>query len=96
MKLPMTENDFEAELSDDGYTEIAIQRFESRPDKGQHGHAYAIRGLVLDGSFTVTQDDQSTTYRPGQVFSVANGHTHNESVGPEGARVLTGRNYAVI
>ena len=92
----MNENDFEAELITDGYTEIAIQRFESRPDKGPHGHAYAIRGLVLDGSFTVTQDDQSTTYRPGQVFSVANGHTHDESVGSEGARVLTGRKYAVI
>ena len=92
----MNENDFEAELRADGYTEIAIQKLETRPAKGQHGHPYAIRGLVLDGSFTVTQDDQSTTYLPGQVFSVAAGHSHDESVDSEGARVLTGRKYAVI
>ena len=92
----MNENDFEAKLEADGYTEIAVQRFASRPAKGQHGHPYAIRGLVLDGSFTVTQDDQPTTYRPGQVFSVADGHPHDESVGPEGARVITGRKHKIL
>ena len=91
----MNDNDFEAELRTDGYTEIAIQKFEPRPAKGQHGHPFAIRGLVLNGSFTVMQDDQSTTYRPGQVFSVATEHQHDESVGPEGASVLTGRKYAI-
>ena len=90
----MNENDFEAELRTDGYTEIAIQKLEPRPAKGQHGHHFAIRGLVLAGSFTVTQDDQPLTYRPGQVFSVALGHPHDESVGPEGARVITGRKYS--
>lgn len=91
----MDENDFEAELMADGYTEIAIQRLEPRLAKGQHGHHFAIRGLVLAGSFTVTQDEQPTTYRPGQIFAVADGHPHDESVGPEGACVITGRKYAI-
>jgi hypothetical protein len=90
----MNENDFAAGLIADGYTEIATQRLEPRPVKGQPGHHFAIRGLVLAGSFTVTQDNQPTTYRPGQVFTVADGHPHDESVGPEGARVIIGRKYS--
>jgi quercetin dioxygenase-like cupin family protein len=90
----MNENDFAAGLIADGYTEIATQRLEPRPAEGQHGHHFAIRGLVLAGSFTVTQDNQPTTYRPGQVFTVADGHPHDESVGPEGARVIIGRKYS--
>jgi hypothetical protein len=53
----MNENDFAAGLIADGYTEIATQRLEPRPAEGQHGHHFAIRGLVLAGSFTVTQDN---------------------------------------
>jgi mannose-6-phosphate isomerase-like protein (cupin superfamily) len=89
----MNENNFEAELKADGYTEIAFQKLDSRSAKGQHGHHFAIR-LVLAGSFTVTQDDQPLTYQPGQIFSVALGHPHDESVGPEGAHVIIGRKYS--
>lgn len=90
----MNESDFEKKLRADGYTEIATQSLEPRPGKGHHGHDFAIRGLVLAGSFTVTQNGQSTTYRAGQIFEVADGHPHDESVGLEGASVLTGRKYA--
>jgi quercetin dioxygenase-like cupin family protein len=91
----MNEKEFEAELRSDGYTEIETQNLEpGRPGKGQHGHHFAIRGLVLTGSFTVTQDNQPTTYRAGQVFTVADGHPHDESVGPKGARVIIGRKFA--
>ncbi len=90
----MNEKDFEAELKADGYTEIATEDLEPRPGKGPHGHPFAIRGLILSGSFVVTQDGQPMTYRAGQVFSVAQGHPHDERVGPEGARVLIGRKFA--
>jgi quercetin dioxygenase-like cupin family protein len=95
-QFQMNENDFEAELLDDGYTEITIERLEPRPASEPHGHHFAIRGLVLAGSFTVTKDNQPTTYRSGQVFAVADGHPHDESVGPEGARVIFGRKYAGV
>jgi len=45
-------------------------------------------------TFIVTQDDQRTVYGPGQVFAVADGHPHDESIGPEGARVRVGRKFA--
>jgi hypothetical protein len=56
---------FEATLRADGYTEIETQSLEPRSPKGQHGHPFAIRGLVLSGTFIVTQDDQRTVYGPG-------------------------------
>jgi quercetin dioxygenase-like cupin family protein len=90
----MNEVDFETKLRADGYTEIETQNLEPRPPKGEHGHPFAVRGLVLAGAFIVTQDGQRTVYGPGQVFAVADGHPHDESIGPEGARVLVGRKFA--
>jgi Cupin domain len=91
----MNEIDFEARLRADGYMEIETKNLEEpRPAKGQHEHPFSIRGLVLAGTFIVTQDDQRTIYQPGQVFAVEQGHPHDESIGPEGARVLVGRKFA--
>jgi hypothetical protein len=90
----MNEVDFEAKLKADGYTEIETQNLEPRQPKGAHGHPFAIRGLVLAGTFIVTQDNQRTVYGPGQIFAVAQDHPHDESIGPEGARVLVGRKFA--
>jgi len=81
-------------LRADGYTEIETQDLQPRPAKGEHGHPFSIRGLVLAGTFIVTQDDQRTVFGPGQVFAVDHEHPHDESIGPEGARVLVGRKYA--
>lgn len=90
----MNEIEFEAKLKAD--TEIETQNLEPRPAKGEHGHPFAIRGLVLAGTFIVTQDKQRTVYEPGQVFAVAHGLPHDESIGPEGARVLVGRKFAKV
>ena len=59
-----------------------------RMASGQPGRAlpFSIRGLVLAGTFIVTQDDQRTVYGPGQIFAVDHEHPHDESIGPEGAR----------
>jgi quercetin dioxygenase-like cupin family protein len=90
----MNEVDFEAKLRADGYTEIETQNLEPRQPKGAHGHPFAIRGLVLAGTFIVTQDNERTVYAPGQIFAVAQDHPHDEEIGPEGARVLVGRKFA--
>lgn len=82
---------FETNLRDDGFTEIELQTFEPRPGKGGHRHHFAIRGLVLSGAFIITRAGEPVTYGPGQVFDVAVGELHDESIGPEGAHVLVGR-----
>ena len=90
----MNESDFEAQLKADGFTEIESQDLDARPGKGRHRHLFAVRGLVLSGTFIVTQDSAPVAHRTGQIFSVAEGELHDESVGPEGARVLVGRKFS--
>jgi len=87
----MNESEFEAQFKADGYTEIETQNLDPRPGKGRHSHLFAIRGLVLSGTFIVTRDSEPVTFGPGQVFAVGHGELHDESIGADGARVLVGR-----
>jgi quercetin dioxygenase-like cupin family protein len=89
----MDRQEFEARLREDGYTEIEAKLLQPRPANDEHGHPFAVRGLVLSGAFTVTQHNLTRTYRPGEIFSVAVGHDHSEQIGPDGAEVIVGRKY---
>ena len=90
----MNEHEFAAQLRADGYTEIETQILEPRPGKGRHRHLFAIRGLVLSGTFNVMLESEPVAHRAGQIFSVADGQLHDESIGPEGARILVGRKFS--
>jgi quercetin dioxygenase-like cupin family protein len=90
----MNESEFEAQLKADGYTEIESVNYEPREGKGRHRHLFAVRGLVLAGSFVVDQDSAPIAYGPGQIFSVPEGKLHDEWIGADGARVLVGRRFS--
>ena len=90
----MNAHDFEALLRADGYDEIESQTLEARPGKGHHRHLFAIRGLVLSGTFNVMLDSEPVAHGPGQIFSVPEGQSHDESIAPEGARILVGRKFS--
>ena len=89
----MNENDFEAQLRADGYTEVEAQKLAPRPGKGRHRHHFAIRGLVVSGTFVVLQESEPVTYLAGHIFAVDEGKLHDEWVGPDGAQVLVGRKF---
>jgi len=89
----MNRQEFEACLKEDGYTEIEAKVLQPRPVNEEHGHPFAVRGLVLSGAFTVTQRNVAKTYGAGEIFSVAAGQDHSEEVGPDGAEVMVGRKY---
>jgi len=89
----MDADEFDAGLRRDGYVDIQTKTLPPRPANTEHGHDYAVRGLVLEGIFIVSQNGQATAYHPGDVFSVAAGCEHTEEIGPEGARVLVGLKY---
>jgi quercetin dioxygenase-like cupin family protein len=89
----MDTSEFDAKLRADGYTEIETKTLAPRPANEGHGHPYAVCGLVLTGAFTVIQDTNATTYRPGEVFMVPAGSVHCEQVGPEGTEIMVGRKY---
>ena len=84
---------FEANLKADGYTEIETKEHAPRPANGEHGHHFSVRGLVLDGTFIVTQGGREVAYRTGDVFAVPEGELHCEEIGPQGTRILVGRKY---
>ena len=87
----MEATNFEAALKVDGYKEIETKSYPPKPANGEHGHHFSVRGLILDGEFTITLEGKPTTYRPGDVFAVSEGQLHCEAVGPEGVRLLVGR-----
>jgi hypothetical protein len=89
----VNESEFEAHLKADGFQEIEKQTLAPRPGKGRHRHLFAVRGMVLSGTFLVTQTGDAVPYGPGQIFAVDDGELHDESVGPDGARVLVGRKF---
>ena len=89
----MDRQQFEARLKEDGYTEIEAKSLQPRPANDHHGHPFAVRGLVLAGVFTVSQNNIAKTYRAGEIFSVAADNEHSEEVGPEGAEIVAGRKY---
>lgn len=90
----MDQREFEAQLKADGYQEIELQELAPRPGKGRHRHHFAIRGLVLSGEFLVTQKSDPVSYGAGQIFAVDEGELHDESIGPDGVRVLVGRKFS--
>ena len=87
----MNEHDFEKQLKTDGFNEIEHQKLDPRPGKGRHWHHFEIRGLVISGTFVVRQTGEPVTYRPGEIFSVAEGELHDEWIEAGGAHVLVGR-----
>ncbi len=89
----MHQDAFEAELKSAGYTDIETKTLEPRPANSGHAHDYDIRGLVLDGTFIVIQDGESVPHRAGEIFAVPAGKSHQEEIGPQGARILVGRKY---
>jgi quercetin dioxygenase-like cupin family protein len=90
----MNEREFEAQLKADDFQEIELQDLAPRSGKGRHRHLFAIRGLVLSGTFLLKQNGDPVSYDPGQIFAVDEGELHDESIGQKGARVLVGRKFA--
>ena len=82
---------FEAELKSGGYVEIETKSIDPRPANDTHIHGYDIKGLVLDGLFTVIQDGKPKAHRAGDVFSVPAGTTLRRRSGRKGRRFWWGR-----
>jgi hypothetical protein len=89
----MTKAEFETVLKADGFTEIETKTLPPRPANGEHGHHYDVRGLVLDGCFTVIRNNHPVHFGRGEVFFVANGDLHCEAIGASGAEICVGRKY---
>ena len=83
--------DFEAALARDGFPDIAERALAAGKSVPMHTHPFAVRAFVLDGEITLTTGAGARTYRTGEVFVMAAGHEHAETVGPDGVRYVVGR-----
>ncbi|MBV8393712.1 MAG: cupin domain-containing protein [Alphaproteobacteria bacterium] len=88
--MTMDTKSFEAELKREGY-EVATSTTPGAKVNPEHTHPFDVKGLVLEGVFTLTCDGKTDSYQPGEVFTMARNSPHYESYGPEGAVVLVGR-----
>lgn len=86
----MDAEDFRAALLRDGFS-ADIRELPPRPTTPEHTHPFHVRGLVLEGDFTLTTAAGTRTYRAGEVFAMAADHPHAETIGPQGVRYLVGR-----
>jgi quercetin dioxygenase-like cupin family protein len=82
---------FESTLAAEGYRDVETKALPSTYRAREHSHAFDVRALVLDGEITLTVNGDTRSYRAGDVFTMAAGCAHAESVGPDGVRYLVGR-----
>ena len=86
----MNRTEFEALLAADGYRDVAVKQRPPRDASPEHGHAYAVRALVLEGEMTITIAGRPRRYAAGEIFDVAAGTPHAETVGDAGVRFIYG------
>ena len=81
---------FATQLAADGYGEIEAKTLAPHHRTNEHDHPFAVRGLVLEGAFTITVDGEPRVYRPGEEFALEANRLHFETVGAEGVRLVAG------
>ncbi|MGI4976944.1 MAG: cupin domain-containing protein [Janthinobacterium lividum] len=86
--------DFAAALARDGFDDTETKDVAAGQVVPDHAHGFDLRALVLGGAMTIEVGGEATTYRTGEVFTMADGREHSEVVGPEGVRFLVGRRRA--
>ena len=89
----MNENEFKAALTKDGFGEIEVRTMPANLHNKGHAHSFDVRALMIAGELTLTTEGKPTTYRAGQVFTMAAGCEHVEQFGPQGATYLVGRRH---
>ncbi len=83
-------DDFKAELDRRGYPH-AVKSWDAGYQMDEHSHDFAVEGLILSGSFTITTDEGTKTFSEGDRFSMVADCPHSEEAGPDGVTFLVGR-----
>ena len=84
---------FTEQLNAEGFNEIFTTTLPAKKQLAAHAHPYAVKALVTDGNVTLGVDGQLTTYRTGEVFTLAPGCEHTELYGDAGVSYVVGRKH---
>lgn len=90
----MTETQFLADATRDGYLEILEREMQAGSKAAEHQHEFDAHILVTAGKFTITIDGNARTYGAGEAFAVPAGTPHAEAAGAEPVRYTVARRYA--
>ncbi len=85
---------FKQQLSESGYDDIAEKHGEAHARTSPHAHPFAVRGLVIEGEFILTQNGTAQPFLPGETFSLEANCEHSEASGAHGSVYLVGRKHS--
>ena len=89
----MNESEFRAGLAKDGFSDVEVRTIAANVYNKGHAHAFDVRALMISGELTLTAQGKPTTYRAGEIFTLAANCEHVEQFGPQGATYLVGRRH---
>ena len=89
----MNESEFKAALLQEGFDDIEVRTIAANVHNKGHVHAFDVRALMLAGELTLSARGKQTTYRAGEIFTLAANCEHVEQFGAQGATYLVGRRH---
>ncbi len=84
----MTEDEFQTQATKRGYGEVTSKVHQPDVVNDFHTHPFSAMLLVTDGHFTVTLEESSRVFGPGEWCEVPAGTKHFEKTDNDGATVL--------
>ncbi len=84
---------FTRQLAAEGFDEVVTL---TRPAGAlpAHCHPFGVKALVTQGEITLGVAGRDTTYRVGDVFTMAPGCEHSEVYGRDGVSYVAGRKHS--
>jgi hypothetical protein len=84
---------FAEELRREGFDEVVDKSLPAGQYVEAHTHPFAVKALVTDGEVALGVAGVVTTYRVGDVFTMAKGCEHTERYGAQGVSYVVGRKH---
>jgi len=89
----MTPQAFAEQLRREGFDEVAGKSLPASQFDDSHTHPFEVKALVTEGEVALGVAGVVTTYRVGDVFTMASGCVHTEQYGPQGVSYVVGRKH---
>ncbi len=90
----MDQETFTRQLKAEGFDEVTSNSMPACKQNDAHSHPYEVKAMITQGEITVAIAGQATTYRAGDIFSMASGCEHTELCGADGVSYVVGRKHA--
>ena len=89
MFLLVTEEEWLEKLKEEGFSDLRVVPIDMGEDP-EHVHPFHTVNVILGGELTLTDQNGSTTYGPGDRYETAPGTSHRAKGGPTVGRMIIG------